>query len=183
VPDDASSTVPGSPVPVSIVSVSRRIEAPAHVIFELLADPSRHPAIDGSGMLRPGADNVPVSAVGDVFVMNMHFDALGDYTVHNHVVDFEPDRLLAWAPAPGDAAPAAAAGVAVGTPPDHVWRFELAPEGPDATLVTESYDCSRASEVIRTTVHEGRSWLPSMTGTLERLDALARGTASGHATA
>jgi hypothetical protein len=40
---------------VTPVSVSRRIQAPAAELFAVLADPARHPGIDGSGMLRrPG---------------------------------------------------------------------------------------------------------------------------------
>jgi hypothetical protein len=34
------------------VAVSRRVCAPAHGIFQVLADPVRHPELDGSGMLR-----------------------------------------------------------------------------------------------------------------------------------
>jgi hypothetical protein len=34
------------------VAVSRRICAPAHDIFQVLADPVRHPEFDGSQMLR-----------------------------------------------------------------------------------------------------------------------------------
>ena len=34
------------------VSVSRQIAAPAGVIFDILADPSRHAEIDGSGTVR-----------------------------------------------------------------------------------------------------------------------------------
>jgi hypothetical protein len=34
------------------VEVSRRIEAPAAVIFKILANPQRHMDFDGSGMLR-----------------------------------------------------------------------------------------------------------------------------------
>jgi hypothetical protein len=71
------------------VSVSRRIEAPAHVIFKLLADPNRHPDFDGSEMLRAGASSEVIAGVGDVFVTKMYFTAMGDYEMHNRVVAFE----------------------------------------------------------------------------------------------
>jgi hypothetical protein len=45
------------------VSVSRRIEAPAGVIFALLAHPDRHPEFDGSEMLRMGASNEVITCV------------------------------------------------------------------------------------------------------------------------
>ena len=53
------------------VAVSRRISAPARDIFALLADPARHPDLDGSGMLRAAVSRAIVAAVGDVFVMKM----------------------------------------------------------------------------------------------------------------
>jgi uncharacterized protein YndB with AHSA1/START domain len=38
--------------PHDIVSAERVIRAPAAAIFDLLADPARHPEIDGSGSVR-----------------------------------------------------------------------------------------------------------------------------------
>ena len=71
------------------VAVSRRICAPAHDIFQVLADPARHPDFDGSEMLR-GADSAAViSGVGDVFVMKMYCSRIGDYEMNNHVVEYE----------------------------------------------------------------------------------------------
>jgi uncharacterized protein YndB with AHSA1/START domain len=81
------------------VSVSRRIEAPASVIFKLLADPDRHMEFDGSEMLRTGASNDVIVGVGDVFVTKMYFTAMGDYEMHNRIVAFETDRCLGtWKP-------------------------------------------------------------------------------------
>jgi hypothetical protein len=54
------------------VAVSRRISAPARDIFQLLADPGRHPDLDGSGMLREAVSRAIVAGVGDVFVMKMY---------------------------------------------------------------------------------------------------------------
>ncbi|MFF7190403.1 hypothetical protein ACFZAR_35485 [Streptomyces sp. NPDC008222] len=52
-----------------VVLVSRRIGAPVGDIFRFLADPGRHPDLNGSGMLRGGVSDAVVSDVGDVFVM------------------------------------------------------------------------------------------------------------------
>jgi hypothetical protein len=60
------------------VSVSRRIEAPAEELFALIASPTNHPLIDGSGMVRQPAPPVTVSGAGDVFLMNMHHDRWRD---------------------------------------------------------------------------------------------------------
>jgi hypothetical protein len=161
--------------PPSPVSVSRRIEAPADVIFRILADSANHPTIDGSGMLREGAPAAVVKAVGDTFPMNMHNSGLGDYLMVNHVVTFEVDRHISWEPSLGAVADAVDAPVAVGDRGGQRWSFDLVPEGPSSTLVTESYDCSRASERIRKAVDGGKGWLDGMRSTLEKLDQLCTG--------
>ena len=76
------------------VKVSRRIDAPAAMIFRVLTDPGRHAELDGSGMLRGAVTTTPISGVGDVFIMKMYFSELGDYEMNNHVVEYEPDRRI-----------------------------------------------------------------------------------------
>jgi uncharacterized protein YndB with AHSA1/START domain len=51
------------------VSVSRSIAAPAAKVFQVLADPANHPALDGSGMLRAAPSQAVPSRVGDTFTM------------------------------------------------------------------------------------------------------------------
>jgi uncharacterized protein YndB with AHSA1/START domain len=143
------------------VSVSRRIEAPASDIFKLLADPDRHPEFDGSEMLRPGASNQVIVGVDDVFVTKMYFAAMGDYEMHNRIVMFEVDRCIAWEPGNPELATNGSR-----------WRFDLAPDGPAATVVTETYDCSESPESVRKSVDNGKAWLPGMTESLKRLDQL-----------
>ena len=157
------------------VAVSRRIGAPAHEIFRVLADPRRHIEIDGSGMLRGAVGDEVVSAVGDVFVMRMHFSRLGDYEMNNHVVEFEPDRRIGWEPEAGRGHPDAATEDPADARWGHRWSFELTPDGPDATVVTEIYDCSGAPESERAGMDGGKVWLGSMASTLERLDAICTG--------
>ncbi len=66
------------------VEVSRRIEAPATRIFEIVANPQRHMDFDGSDMLRGAVFDRPISGVGDAFTMKMNFDRLGgDYLMLN----------------------------------------------------------------------------------------------------
>lgn len=151
------------------VAVSRRICAPAHDIFQILADPVRHQELDGSGMLRGTDATSVISGVGDVFVMNMHHSRLGDYESDNHVVEFEPDRRIAWEPAPP--------GASADSRWRHRWTYQLTPDGPDATIVTESYDCSRAPDDARLAMDNGKIWIEAMTNTLERLDRLCTGRA------
>jgi hypothetical protein len=83
------------------ITVSRRIGAPMGEIFGLLADPARDCDLDGSGMLRGVVSGTAISGVGDVFVMKMYFDELGEYQMINHVVEFEPERRIGWEPEAG----------------------------------------------------------------------------------
>lgn len=153
------------------VSVSRRIGASAGTIFGILTDPRRHLDLDGSGMLRGTASGV-ISGVGDVFVMQMYFSRHGDYEMNNHVVEYEPDRRIGWEPEAGRGHPDAGATDARW---GHRWTFDLVPEGPETTIVTEIYDCSRAPEEERASMDDGRVWIASMTKTLARLDELCTG--------
>jgi uncharacterized protein YndB with AHSA1/START domain len=151
------------------VSVSRRIEAPAEVLFAVLADPARHPGIDGSGMLVRADGNPVIGAVGDTFTVRMHNAEMGDYVITNHVVEFEPGRRIGWEPVL-TAASRAEDQDGIGHRAEHRWSYQLAPAGPGATVVTETYDCTRAPEWLRTAVKGGERWMASMTTTLEKLD-------------
>ena len=143
-----------------LVEVSRRIEAPAASIFEILANPQRHMDFDGSDMLRGAVIDRPISGVGDAFTMKMNFDRLGgDYLMLNYVVEFEPDRRIFWEPAPGD--PSRAEGndpSKVGIPAGYRWGYILTPDGDDATVVTEVFDYGTSSEEIRQAVHQSGGW-------------------------
>jgi hypothetical protein len=154
------------------VSVSREIEAPAKALFELLARPTNHPRIDGSGMLRQGSDGV-ISGVGDVFTMTMHNDEMGDYEMSNHVVEYELNRRIGWEPVLKAASRPEDQGE-IGDRSEHRWSYELTPLSPRSTLVTETYDCSRAPAWLRKAVKGGNRWVASMTASLENLDELSR---------
>src|ERR1700722_5121484 len=80
------------------VSVSRRIEAPAEELFAVLADPARHPGIDGSGMLREAGGNPVISGGGVSFAVRMNNAEMGDYEVTNPVVEFQRNRRIGWEP-------------------------------------------------------------------------------------
>jgi hypothetical protein len=154
------------------VAVSRRICAPAHDIFQILANPARHLDLDGSQSLRGAASTAVISGVGDVFVMKMHFSHIGDYEMNNHVVEYEQDRRIGWEPEAGRGHPEANPGSPDAARWGHRWSYQLAPDGPGATIVTEIYDCSRAPEAERAGMDNGNIWAGAMAETLERLDAL-----------
>ena len=116
------------------VSVERVIKAPAREIFALLADAGRHASFDGSGTVE-GADatSIPLE-LGSTFSMRMRGrpeTMFLPYTMNNEVIEFEPDRRIAWQPT--------TFGGLVG---GRIWRYELTPtEG--GTLVRETWDLSR----------------------------------------
>ena len=160
------------------VEVSRRIEAPAALIFEILANPQRHMDFDGSDMLRGAVIDRPISGVGEIFTMRMH--RLGrDYLMLNFVVEFEPNRRIFWEPAPGDLATAGGNPSKVGIPAGYRWGYSLTPDGDNATVVTEVFDCG-PEENRWILLREGGEWingtnsvLESMTATLERLEKVS----------
>jgi hypothetical protein len=146
------------------VSVSRRIPGPVGSVFAVLAEPRRHLELDGSGMLRGTDFTGSVTEVGEVFVMRMHHGPLGDYEMINHVVEFEQDRRISWEPESGRGHPDA------GTSHSrwgHRWAFELTAEGPSHTVVTHTWDCSRAAQG-----EDGEPWKAAMSRTLVRLEGL-----------
>jgi hypothetical protein len=153
------------------VSVSRSIAAPAAKIFQVLADPANHPALDGSGMVRAVSARVVPSQVGDTFTMAMYLPELGDYLMLNRITAFEQDQWITWEPTPGDAVAARNARLPIGAPQGYSWGFRLQADG-DATIVTEVFDCTEAAQVIRDAVEDGRSWVPAMQQTMERLAAI-----------
>jgi hypothetical protein len=160
------------------VEVSRRIGAPAAVIFKILANPQRHMEFDGSDMLRGAVINRPISDVGDTFIMKMH--RLGrDYLMVNYVVEFEQDRRIIWEPAPGDVPTAGGDPSKVGIPAGYRWGYSLSPDGDDATIVTEAFNCG-PWEMRQTLLREDGRWingtnsvLESMTASLERLEKIS----------
>jgi uncharacterized protein YndB with AHSA1/START domain len=154
------------------VSVSRRIEATPERLFALLADSANHPLIDGSGMVREPAPAVRLSRVGDSFVMVMHRNGDGYYQMRNEVVEYEPGRLLTWEPV--RVAASAEERAEIGPPPRYRWGYELAPDGSGATVVTETFDCSRSPQGLREAVKEGEGWRDAMTASLARLQLLAQ---------
>ena len=153
------------------LSVSRRIEAPAEQLFALLADSANHPLIDGSGMVREPAPGVKVSGTGDVFMINMHNDRDGNYQVRNVVVDYLAGRRLVWAPMMPTSDPEEQHSV---DQERYEWGYELTPDGPGATIVTETFDCRHAPQDLRESLQDGERWRDPMVASLVKLELLAK---------
>lgn len=67
----------------------------------------------------------------------MHNSEFGDYEMNNYVVEYGLDRRIGWEPAPGRGHPEAS-DFPIGTRPGHPWIFDLTPDSPGATIVTDS---------------------------------------------
>lgn len=143
------------------ISASVTVAAPPAVVFAIVADPHQHPRIDGSGSvlgLVEGPDHV---TKGDTFHVSMRLFGV-PYTITNSVVEYEPDRRIAWRHFGG-----------------HRWRYELEPSG-EGTRVTETFDYSRYNLLWRTLIEvtgfPGRN-REGIEGTLVRLKEAAESDA------
>jgi hypothetical protein len=116
-----------------VATVERVVPAPPEAIFTLLADPSRHREIDGSGTVREATEGSKRLALGDVFGMSMKMGF--GYRMANTVVELEENRRIAWQPRPTAKWMRALAG-------GRIWRYELEPvEG--GTKVREQWDITQ----------------------------------------
>lgn len=59
------------------VTVERTISAPVDAVFDVLSNPARHQALDGSGFIRSVEHADRIQKVGEVFTMNMQGDHMG----------------------------------------------------------------------------------------------------------
>ncbi len=117
------------------IQVSRLVEAPVERVFALLADPDRHPDLDGSVMLRASRTHTVITEVGDVLIMDLHSEDHGEYQNQSVVTTYVRDRALGWSPGPVD-----------GDPVGDTFTFTLEPDGDDQTLVTLTYDWSAVTD-------------------------------------
>src|SRR5215213_3066535 len=124
--------------------VSTTIDAPADTVFGVLADPSTHEAIDGTGWVRHSLDGKRLTETGQIFRMAMYHDNHPDkdYEMANKVIVYDPPKAIAWEPGQGpDDANLEFGG--------WVWRYDLSPVGPSQTEVTLTYDWSRVPPHLR----------------------------------
>ena len=80
---------------------------------------------------------------------------------HNHVVEFEEGRRIAWMPSEPDR-----------PRPGHLWRWELEPAGQSRTLVTHTYDWTRLADENRLPRAKATT-AEKLQASLDRLAALA----------
>ncbi|MGH9017513.1 MAG: SRPBCC family protein [Acidimicrobiales bacterium] len=155
-----------------VLTVERTMAAPPEAIFAVLADASRHHAIDGSGMLQGSAPDSPERlALGVTFGMSMKMFRF-PYATVNRVVEFEKDRKIAWQTGPTGPMGHVIAG--------RIWRYELEPvEG--GTLVRESWDIRPDHQRVLLKLGDiySSKTRRDMERTLVRLDALIGDRSAG----
>jgi hypothetical protein len=141
------------------VSASLVIAADAQTLFDIVADPTLHHVIDGSGSVKGTRGGSRKLALGDKFSTSMRIGV--PYLITNKVVEYTEGRRIAWAHIGG-----------------WRWRYEFEPvEG--GTEVTETFDwsTSKAGAYI-----EFMKWAPknqkNIERTLSRLAAFATNTSS-----
>jgi hypothetical protein len=89
------------------VTATLTVGVPAARVFAVLADPTSHSAIDGTGWVQEAADRAPLTEVGQIFRMDMyhpnHPD--GNYQMANEVRVLAPPRAncagARWSPGLG----------------------------------------------------------------------------------
>ena len=114
------------------------------VVFDVLADPATHAALDGTGRVRGPVDADRLTAPGQIFRMAMYHEGHPDgrYETANRVRDLERPATISWETGydPGDG---------------HLrfggwsWRYDLSPAGPSSTRVTLTYDWSAVPDYVR----------------------------------
>ncbi len=127
------------------VSATTTVSASAETVFAVLADPSQHAAIDGTGRVRGSRDSQRLTGPGQIFRVAMYHEnhPVGSYEMANRVLAFEPRRVISWEP--GYVSPATGKLEFGGW----LWRYDLTQLGPDETEVTLSYDWSAVGPVPR----------------------------------
>ena len=151
------------------LTVRRTIAAPAEAVFAVLADPTRHPDIDGTGWVAEALDTAPLTSSGQVFRMSMyhanHPD--GTYEMANRVTTFDPRRAIAWEPGQD------VAGDGTLQFGGWIWGYDLAATGPSTTEVTLTYDWSGVPPFLREHITFPPFPVDHLTNSLSHLAALA----------
>lgn len=116
-----------------VVSAVRFIPVPPKVLYQLVADPTRHHEIDGSGTVLEAEEPTrgPLK-VGDTFGMRMHHGIF--YSMRSTVVEAVPNKRFAWASGPTGRLAQYTGG--------RIWRYDFA-VSKGGTVVTESWDVTK----------------------------------------
>jgi hypothetical protein len=150
------------------LSATLPVAASAARVFAVLADPTSHSAIDGTGWIQKCVDLAPLTEVGQIFRMDMYHanHPNGDYKVVNKIDVLDPQRAIGWL---------------TGHEKDDgqlefggwFWRYDLAPLGPSETEVTLTYDWSAVPQFRREFIQFPPFGPDHLTNSLHHLAELA----------
>jgi uncharacterized protein YndB with AHSA1/START domain len=138
-----------------LISEQITVAAPPAVVFAILTAPRQHSRIDGSGSVGSviaGPESLTVK--GQTFTVRMKLFGV-PYVIRNRVVEFEPERRIAWRHFTANR-----------------WRYELTPTADGGTTVTETFDPSRADGVTDAVVRWAKFPERNRQGIIETLQRL-----------
>ena len=104
------------------ISRSVEVQAPAAELFAIVADPTRHHEVDGSGTVRGNIRAPAKFGVGARFSTRMRMYGM-PYRITSTVTALVADKLIEWR-----------------HPVGHRWRWEFEALSPTCTRVTETFD-------------------------------------------
>jgi Polyketide cyclase / dehydrase and lipid transport len=136
-----------------LVSRSAVVAACPGEVFDLLADPAQHQAVDGSGTVKGSVDGSPSRlSLGSTFGISMKVGI--PYRITNTVTEFVENKTIAWQHFG-----------------KHTWRYELeAVNDGAATKVTETFDGTTSRlPVFLVITRAGQRNAKSIEATLARL--------------
>lgn len=151
------------------VSASLTVAVPVATVFAVLADPTSHTSIDGTGWVQEPADRAPLTEAGQTFRMGMYHPSHpdGDYQTVNKVHVFDPLRAIGWLTGYD---PKGDGHLEFG---GWFWRYDLAPLGSSETEVTLTYDWSAVPQSIRDYIQFPLFGPEHLTNSLRHLSELA----------
>ena len=127
------------------INATITIPASAEAVFGVLADPTTHAAIDGTGWVRESLDGKSVSGIDQIFRIAMYHENHPDknYEMANKVVVFDRPHAIAWQPGQD------AAGDGELSFGGWIWRYDIRGAGPSEAQVTLTYDWSAVAPELR----------------------------------
>lgn len=130
------------------VSATTTIDAHPHAVFAVLADPSSHASIDGTGWVRASVDGGRITGAGQVFRMAMFHEGHPekDYETANLVEVFDEPHAIAWRTGTRSETGELSFG-------GWFWRYDLEPMDGAGTSVTLTYDWSAVGPEVREHLH------------------------------
>jgi hypothetical protein len=151
------------------------IPAPAETVFDVLADPTTHPAIDGTGWVREALDREPVTDAGQIFRVAMYHDGHPNknYEMANKVVVCDRPHAIGWQPGQDVAGDGS---LSFG---GWIWRYDIRNLGSSEAHITLTYDWSAVAPELRQHIQFPPFGPAHLDNSLKHLSELATARVTG----